>query len=231
MIKDKDMPDTLNIPLYNRVGEVEGEITISVEKLGGGISREVLRQAVITYEANRRSGTAKTKDRSEVSYSGAKPWPQKGTGRARAGTRSSPIWVGGGVTHGPRVRNYRKKLNKKMRKKAVASALIGKALDNEVKAIEEIALSEEKTKSMAAVLKNMGIERSFLIVLPQHDKVLWRCTRNIPGSSMCAAYELNAYKLLKARDVVFTQDAFEIVVNGLEKFLSREKAEALEASE
>jgi large subunit ribosomal protein L4 len=207
----------IQVPLYNMAGELQEEIELDEARLGGEVRYEVMRQAVLTYEANQRTGNAKTKTRSETSYSNAKPWPQKHTGRARAGSRNSPIWVGGAVTFGPQPRDYSKKLNKKMRRRAVASALLGKLQSGEVKILDELELPQPKTREMARVLENLGVERTFLIVLPEHDKMLWRCTRNIPGSSMMASRELNAYRLLRPRDVIFTRAAFDMTVQRIEE--------------
>ena len=209
------IPQTIKIPVYDKGGILVEERDIPAASLGGRIYRDVLRQAVVTYEANRRSGTAKTKTRAEVSYSGKKPWPQKGTGNARAGSRSSPIWVGGGVAHGPKVRDYSRKLNRKMRKRALASALLGKAVDGEIKLIGSIETESGKTRDVASVLTKMGVLRTFMIVTPAHDGQLWKCTRNIRGASMKTAGELNAYEVLRSRDLVFFEEAFGIVLENL----------------
>lgn len=221
----------IQVPLYNMAGELQDELELDEARLGGQVRREVLRQAVLTYEANQRAGTAKAKTRSQTSYSDAKPWPQKHTGRARAGTRNSPIWVGGGVTFGPQPRDHSKKLNKKMRRRAVASALLGKIQSGEVKLLDALELPEPKTREMANVLKNLGVERSFLIVLPQHDSLLWRCTRNIPGASMMSARELNAYRLLWPREVIFTRDAFDLAVDRLARQFGPTTPETVDTTE
>ncbi len=214
MNRYNNIPETVRIPVYNMGGETVETLDLPVSLFGGKIYADLLRQAVITHEANRRAGTAKTKTRREVAYGGAKPWPQKGTGNARAGSRGSPVWVGGGVAHGPKVRDYSKKLNRKMRKRALASAILGKALDGEVKLIDAFEPASHKTRDVVRILENLGVERSFMIVTPRHDPLLWRCTRNIRGASMMAACELNAYAVLKAREVVFVREAFDAAVDG-----------------
>mgnify|MGYP006279192559 CR=1 FL=1 len=221
----------IQVPLYNMDGELLEELELEETRLGGEVRREVLRQAVLTFEANQRSGNAKTKTRSETSYSNAKPWPQKHTGRARAGSRNSPIWVGGAVTFGPQPRDYSKKMNKKMRRRAVASALLGKLQSGEVKLLDNLELPQPKTREMARILENLGVERTFLIVLPDHDKVLWRCTRNIPGSGMMAARELNAYRLLRPRDVIFTREAFDQTVERLAQQCASATPQTVETTE
>jgi len=199
----------IQVPVYSMEGEVVTQIEVDEAALGGEVHRDVLRQAVLAYEANQRQGTAKTKTRGEVSYSGRKPWPQKHTGRARAGSRGSPIWVGGGVIHGPVPRDYTQKLNRKMRRKALASALLAKLQAGEVKVLVSLELREPRTREMARVLKNLGVDRSFLVVLARHDPLLWRCARNIRGAAMSSARELSAHEVLRAHRLVFTRDAFE----------------------
>jgi len=201
----------ISVPVYSMDGEATADAQVDEARLGGTVNQAVLRQAILAYEANRRAGTAKTKTRAEVSYSGRKPWRQKHTGRARAGTRASPVWRGGGVALGPRPRDHSQKLNRKMRCRALASALLAKLQAGEVKVIERLELREAKTKEMAQFLKNLGVERAFLLVLPAHDPVLWRCTRNIPGAAMMTVDELNAYEVLRARHVLFTKDSFDQV--------------------
>jgi len=223
----------LEIPIYNVSGEEGDRIEVDEALFGGRIHKEVLRQAVLTYEANQRVGTAKAKTRKEVAGSGQKPWPQKGTGNARAGSRQSPIWVGGGITHGPAPRDYSKKMNKKARRKALGSALLGKMRDGEVKVVENLELPQPKTRAMATILENLGVPRTFLIVVDDYDEVLWRCTRNIPGSAMMTVQELNAYQVLRPREVIFTKAAFDSLLERAEKITARteESAEPVKAAE
>lgn len=221
----------IEIPIYNMAGELQSKKEFDEACLGGEVRAEVLRQAIITYEANQRQGNAKTKTRGETNYSNAKPWPQKHTGRARAGSRNSPLWVGGAVTFGPQPRDYSKKMNKKMRLRAVASALLGKIQSDEVVIVENLELPQPKTREMATILEALGIERKFLIVLPDHDQVLWRCTRNIEGASMMAARELNAYQMLWAQDLIFTQNAFDATVERLEQQFAAHKSATVKVKE
>ena len=213
----------LEIPIYNVSGEVADQIEVDESLFGGRIHKEVLRQAVVTYEANQR----------EVAGSGQKPWPQKGTGNARAGSRQSPIWVGGGITHGPAPRDYSKKMNKKARRKALASALLGKMRDGEVKVVENLDLPQPKTRAVATILENLGVEKTFLVVLDDHDEVLWRCTRNIPGSAMMTVRELNPYQVLRPKEVIFTKAAFDSLLERAKAMVAgaEEPAEAVKATE
>jgi large subunit ribosomal protein L4 len=197
----------MEIPVYSMAGQVVNNLAIDEAALGGRPNMELIRQAVLMFEANQRVGTAKAKTRSEVAGSTKKPWPQKHTGRARQGMRTSPIWVGGGVAFPPRPREYRQKMNKKARRQALNSAFLAKALDGEVMVLESLALPQMKTAAMAGVLKALGVERTFLIVLPQHDPELWRCTRNIRGASMMPCSDLNAYEMIRPQRVIFTLEA------------------------
>ena len=223
----------LEIPIYNVSGEVADQIEVDEALFGGQIHKELLRQAVLTYEANQRVGTAKVKTRREVAGSGQKPWPQKGTGNARAGSRQSPIWVGGGITHGPAPRDYSKKMNKKARRKALGSALLGKMRDGEIRVVDKLDLPQPKTRTMATILENLGVEKTFMIVLDEHDEVLWRCTRNIPGSSMMVVRELNPYHVLRPKELIFTKEAFEGLMEYAKDKIARapEGAEAMTVAE
>ncbi len=199
----------MDIPVYSVAGQVVDQVAVDEAAMGGVPNTELLRQALVQYEANQRVGTAKTKTRGQLTRSDRKPRPQKHTGRSRQGTRNSPIWVGGGVAHGPEPRDYRKKLSKSARRQAVRSAFLAKALDGEVLAIDRLELPAMKTKEMAAVLKNVGADRTVLVVLPEPDAELWRCTRNIAGAAMTSCRELNAYILMRPKRVVFTRDALD----------------------
>jgi large subunit ribosomal protein L4 len=199
----------MEIPVYSMAGQVVGQIAVDEAALGGRPNMHLIRQAVIAYEANQRLGTAKTKTRGELSRSDRKPWRQKHTGRARHGTRNSPLWVGGGVSHGPVPREHRQKMNKVARRGALCSAFLAKALDGQVLAVEAFQLPAAKTRQMAAVLRNLGVARSFLMVLEEHDPLLWQCTRNIEGSAMTTSGELNAYEMIRPEKVIFSRKAIE----------------------
>jgi large subunit ribosomal protein L4 len=205
----------MDIPVYSVAGQVVDHVTVDTAALGGKPNMALLRQALLMYEANKRVGTAKVKTRSTISGSGAKPWRQKHTGRARHGTRYSPIWVGGAVAHGPQPRDYRQRMPRAARRKALSSAFLAKAADGEVLAVDALELPEAKTKAMAGLLRNLGVRRTCLIVLSEHDAELWRCTRNIPGAAMLTYGELNAYDMIRPQRVVFARPA-------LEQFLSQQ---------
>lgn len=197
----------MKVPVYSAEGEEIAELGVDEARLGGRVNRDVLRQSVIAYEANQRAGTAKAQTRAEVTSCNVKMRMQKHTGRARAGARSNPLWRGGGVIHGPRPRDYSQKLNRKMRRIALRSALLAKMRDGEVMVLERLELGEPKTREMARILKRMNVERSFLLVLAEHDDMVWRSARNIPGSAVLTGRELNPYQVVRAQQVIFTRDA------------------------
>lgn len=214
----------IEIPVYNTEGESTDTVELDEAALGGEVKWQLLRQAVLSYEANQRVGTAKTKTYSEVAGSNRKPWPQKGVGRARHGSRQSPLWVGGGVTFGPQPRDYSKKLNQKARRRALLSAVLGKIQDDEAMVVEELRPEPPKTRVMARMLENLGIDDSFLVVVPEPDEVLWRCMRNIPGSAVCPVENLNALTVLSQRYLLFTSE-------GLPAFREQRFLEEQEAGE
>ncbi|MCK4283169.1 MAG: 50S ribosomal protein L4 [Candidatus Brocadiae bacterium] len=204
----------MDIPVYSMAGQVVDHVAVDESALGGKPNMELVRQAIIMYEANKRVGTAKTKKRDEISASGRKVWRQKHTGRARHSTRASPLWVGGGVAHGPRPRDFRQKMNKAARRKALYSAFLAKAIDGEVMVLDRLELPELRTREMVAVLRNLGVDRTFLIVPDRHDPDLWRCTRNIQGAAMRTSRELNAYEMIRPSRVIFTLEAIRQFLAG-----------------
>ena len=163
-------------------------------------------QAVKAYLANQRQGTASTKTRGEVQASGRKIWRQKGTGRARHGSVSAPIFVGGGVAFGPKPRSYKEKVPKKVRRLALKSALSAKAAEGEVVVVEDPKLEEPKTKTMVSLLRACGLEgRKVLFATGEHSEVLYKSCRNIPDLRFRYSENLCAYDVVWADVVVFTQ--------------------------
>jgi large subunit ribosomal protein L4 len=161
------------------------------------------------YEANRRAGTHKTKERGEVAGSSKKPWKQKHTGRARAGHKRSPLWRGGGTVFGPRPRSYYCNIPRKQRRVALASALVGKLQDGEVFVADGFPTKQPSTKAAYALLEELGAAYSTLIVTAERDDVVWRSVRNIPGVDLMALADLNAFDVVKRQNVVFTPQAFD----------------------
>jgi large subunit ribosomal protein L4 len=178
---------------------------------------QVLRQAVLAYEAAQRTGTAFTLDRSVIEGSRAKPWRQKGTGRARAGFRRSPIWRGGSVVFGPKPRDYRQRMPRKALQAAKRSAYLAKFLDGEVVVVDELSVERPRTKEVASALAALDIDRSVLIATADHDPVLWKSARNIPRVALKPVAEINAYDLLRSQKLLITRAALDKLVAGLRR--------------
>lgn len=196
-----------NIQVYQFGEGKVGKRDEDVAALGKRPHRRLLREAVIMYEANQRAGTHNTKTRAEVSYTNKKPWAQKHTGRARAGSRRSPLWRGGGIMHGPRPRDYSFGLPRKALRAAVRNALIGKFVDEEVAAMDGVALDAPSTKKVAAALRAMKLEGSTLLVTSAPDDMLYRSARNIDGVAVRVASDVNAYDLLSHKNLVLVNGA------------------------
>ena len=167
---------------------------------------------IVMYQANRRVGTHSTKTRAEVKGAMQKPWRQKGTGRARSGSRKSPIWRGGGVVFGPKPRDYSYSMPRKALRAALRSALLGKLRDGEVAILEGAQMDAPKTKVMAGVLKGIEGSGTTLFVLPEHDANLFKSTRNIARTEVRVEADLNAYDVVRHDRLVFTRDGFDRLV-------------------
>ena len=165
----------------------------------------VMHQVVTAQLAARRSGTQSTKTRAEVRGGGAKPWKQKGTGRARAGSNRSPIWVGGGVSHAPKPRSYAQRTPKKMIRLALRSALSDRAASERI-IVLDWGLDAPSTKAAKAILDANGVTGRVLAVLRSEDDVVWKSLRNLPDVHICGAGELNAYDVLVSDWLIFTPD-------------------------
>lgn len=166
----------------------------------------VVHQAVVALLANKRQGTQSTKTRSEVRGGGRKPWKQKGTGRARAGSIRSPLWKGGGVIFAPKPRDYSQKINKKMRRLAMKSVLSSKVLDKELIVLDSLNFDAPKTKSMIDVLNNINTKKA-LVVLADNNESVYKSARNIPGVALVTVDTLNVYDMLKYYNLVLTKEA------------------------
>ena len=183
-----------------------GSAEIDVSVLGDKVKKRLLFDAVHMYESRRRVGTASTKTRSEVAGSGAKPWRQKGTGRARCGTKKSPIWRGGGVTHGPKPRDYGYALPRKALKEATRSALLSKFRDDEVRLIEDLQFEKPSTPRMVELLRAAGVNGACLVVTATRDPHVFLSCRNIPYVACLPIEDLNAYDVLKHRHMMLSTE-------------------------
>lgn len=195
------------VAVYNKEGATVGEITLSDAVFGAEVNPGLLHEVVQMYLANKRQGTADTKTRAEVSGGGRKPWRQKGTGRARHGSIRSPLWRKGGIVFGPHPREYGWSMPKKARRAALRQALSAKVKSGELIVVDKFELEAPKTREVATLLKNLKVDGSAFIVTAQEDVNIYKSARNIPGVRVNAARNLNAYDVLAAGKLVFTQDA------------------------
>lgn len=195
--------------LLDITGKEIGKVDLPDKAFGVKPDAGLLHEVATVYLANQRSGNAHTKTRSDVSGGGAKPWKQKGTGRARAGSNRSPIWRKGGVAFGPRQHSYRQELPRAKSRKALAHALSSRAADGSLRVVEKLALDGAKTKQVSEFLKAVGAAKRSLLVIDQHDQTLARASRNIPGLTVALASHLNAYEVLACRNLIFTKGAIE----------------------
>ncbi len=197
------------IPIYNIKGEKVGEAGLDKAISDKGVNEALLHQVAVLYQRNRRLGLSSTKTRGEVSGSGVKPWRQKGTGRARVGSVRSPVWKGGGITFGPRRRDYSVHIPKKMKRAAFISALNSRVKSEGLFLVDEIKLEEPKTKRFAALLKAMNAgNRSILIAVKEVDPAVKRAARNIPFVCLKPVRELNTHDLLLYHKIIVTKEAF-----------------------
>ena len=207
------MPKTA---LLNLKGEKIKDIKLDDSVWGITPNDQVVYEHINLAMANQRQGTHATKTRSDVSGGGRKPWRQKGTGNARQGSTRAPHWVGGGVVFGPSSdRNYTKKMNKKVRRLALKSALTYKANDKEVVVLENINVETNKTKDMLKLLESLNLNGKLLIVTTELTENLILATRNIGSIKLVLANELNTYDVLYCDKLVITQDALKYVEEAL----------------
>lgn len=206
-----------DLPLYSKDGKSAGTVKVNEKLFGELVRKKLLHQVVVIHEANQREGNAHTKTRGEVEGSAKKLWPQKHTGRARMGTKRSPIWVKGGIVFGPRKKEYRLGITDSMRRAALDSALLGKILDKEVAVVEGLSFDKPKTKAMSGLIKSIGLKRSVLLAVGKHDPNVWLSSRNIQKLSVRPVRELNAYDVVKHKDLLLTKEALDALVAGREK--------------
>ena len=189
-------------------GNVVGDVELSEAIFGIEPNEHVVHEVVVALLANRRQGTRSALTRSEVRGGGRKPWRQKGTGRARAGTIRSPLCKGGGVIFAPKSRDYSKKVNKKVKALAMKSVFSAKVQDNELRVLNQLVMDVPKTKEMIAVLNNINAQKA-LIVLPENNEAIIRSANNIPKVATTTVNELNVYDMLKYDVLIMTQEALQ----------------------
>lgn len=200
--------------VYNKKYEKVGTVDVPERVFNVRWNADLVHQAVRTQMANGRPTVAHTKFRGEVSGGGKKPWRQKGTGRARHGSNRSPIWVGGGITHGPRAeRSYELKINKKMRQKALFTILSRRLKEGEVVIVDSLDITEPKSKVLANALAPFMAEKDQALIIPTRDKVegFARASRNIKGVKSLDPESLNAYDLLRYKQILLDKGAIEVI--------------------
>ena len=211
------------IKVYNQEGKEVGQTQLPAEVFGLPMNNDLVHQAVVAQMANSRQVLAHAKDRSEVSGGGKKPWRQKGTVRARHGSIRSPIWRGGGVTFGPtNNRNFSKKINKKMKRKALLMSLSGKAKDNEIIVLDELKIDEPKTKLAAKILDDLAkikkdVRKGALVLMAEKNENAIRAIRNIPKLETIGSKSLNIVDVLKYKYLIMTKDGIEKIREELAK--------------
>ncbi len=201
----------IDLSVHNIKGENIGEVSLKDSIFNTKVNKYLVHQAVKRYLANRRRGTASTKNRSGVRGGGAKPWKQKGTGRARAGTNSSPIWVGGGIVFGPAPRDYSFSLPKKMKVAALKSALSDKLENKEIIIIDKLSLEKNKTSKMVEILKNLQAFKKPLIITEKEDSIIALSVRNIKGAQVLPVSKINTYDLVNHEKIIITKKALKLI--------------------
>jgi len=209
---------SLKVKVYNQQAEAIGEMELSPKVFGVKANAALVHQAVVTQMANERKVIAHTKDRSEVRGGGRKPWKQKGTGRARAGSSRSPIWIGGGVTFGPRNdRNFKMRINKKMKRQALLMALSDKVANDCLVVLDKLEMQEFKTKVFKSIIEKLEKQAvkaenkkpSWLIMVDQADEKLNYSARNLTGVKLINLDNINLVDLLKYKDLLLTKATVE----------------------
>lgn len=195
--------------LLNSKGEKVGKVELKDAVFGMRPSKEFLHEFVTIYLANQRQGDAHTKTRTEVSGGGKKPWKQKHTGRARAGSNRSPLWRHGGISHGPRRGKVRLEIPRQKARRALAQALAAKNIEGGLIFVDGLKLKEAKTKNVAQMLEKFGCKGRTILVLDQPSAQLTLAARNIPDVEIMLAGDLNAYAVLRSKKIVLTQPALE----------------------
>src|ERR1017187_3826079 len=208
----------MKISIKNTAGKYQGELEVKFAMIENGKGTQAVHDAVTAYRAAQRSGTAKAKNAGEVAGTNKKPWKQKGTGRARAGSFQSPIWVGGGVTFGPRPRDFSKTISKKTRALALRKALSERLKLGDVIIVDDFKLTSAKTKDFVKVINALELTGTTLLISSgEENRNLTLAARNIVGVTLTTSDSLNTYDVLRPDKLVFTKSAFEKVEARLTK--------------
>ena len=217
----------MKLTIKNIKGQDTGELNLSFQPVEAGKGSQAVHDVVVAYMAAQRSGTACTKTMGDVAGTGKKPWRQKGTGRARAGSFASPLWRGGGVVFGPKPRDFTKKVTKKTRQLALRKALTERLNAGEITVVDEFKVESAKTKGFLGLLSSLKVEGSTLLVAESGDKNLALASRNVQDFEIANPISLNTYQLLRYKNVLFTRSAMEL----LDQRLTTEETEISGKSE
>lgn len=207
----------MKLSVKNTQGNPQAEVEVKFPIIEDGRGTQAVHDVVVAYLAAQRSGTANTKTMGEVAGTGKKPWRQKGTGRARAGSFASPLWRGGGVVFGPKPRDWRNKVTKSTKRLALQKALSERLKAGDVVLLDQLQLSSHKTKEFLGIIAALQLNGTALFVAPVVDRNLLLASRNVQDVEVTTADTLNTYQVLRFAKLVFTRDAFE----KLEQRLSR----------
>lgn len=199
----------MKISIKDINGKAQGELVVKFPLVEGGKGTQAVHDTVVAYQAAQRMGTASTKTMGEVAGSGKKPWRQKGTGRARAGSFASPLWRGGGVVFGPKPRDFGKKVSRKTKQLALRKALSERLKAGDVVVVDDLKLATPKTRQFVGILTALELKGSALIVSHEADENLTLASRNVPNVALASSDSLNTYDVLRADKLVFTKGAFE----------------------
>src|SRR5881628_2638298 len=201
----------MKLTVKNINGKDSGELQVKFPLVEGGKGTQAVHDVVVAYQANQRMGTASTKTMGEVAGTGKKPWRQKGTGRARAGSFRSPLWRGGGVVFGPKPRDFGKKVTKATKQLALRKALSERLKAGDVVVVDDFKLGSPKTKEFLGALSALNVQGSTLVIAPGQDQNLTLASRNIRHVELATSDSLNTYQVLRFDKLLFTRAAFEKV--------------------
>jgi large subunit ribosomal protein L4 len=207
----------MKIAIKNIDGKKQGELEVKFPLIEDGRGTQAVHDVVVAYQAAQRMGTACTKNVGEVAGTNKKPWRQKGTGRARAGSFQSPLWVGGGVVFGPKPRDFGKKVSRSTRQLALRKALSERLKAGDVVVVDDLKLASPKTKEFVGLLATLELTGTTLVISSGADKNLMLASRNVPGVALTTSETLNTYDILRPDKLLFTKSAFEKVEARLAK--------------
>jgi large subunit ribosomal protein L4 len=202
----------IEVPIFNQTGKKVSTIQVDEAKLGGEVNKDLLKQALTMYHANQRQGTVQTQARGEVAGSTRKMFRQKGTGNARTGGIRNPIKKGGGHAKQKRPKEWRQAMPKKARRLATRMSILAKIQANDIRVLDGIKLDQPKTKFVAKIFKDLGIDRSVLLALTDRDEQVERSARNIDRTTLTTVKQLNAWDILRNRTLLMTRDGLEQVL-------------------